>query len=111
MADDDESASLAVVTAPMPILTVPVANARSVDVSAVGLADDPEALPTSVLAFCAANAVSGTDPEVIDSEPPSTVPVTSTLGVPSRLSVLASSVVDEVTVVPGVTVTKSGMVG
>jgi hypothetical protein len=82
-----------------------------VDVSAVGLADDPLALPTSVLAFCAANAVRGTDPEVIDNEPPSTVPVTSTLGVPSRLSVLASSVVDDVTVVPGVTVTKSGMVG
>jgi hypothetical protein len=42
--------------------------------------------------------------------PPSTEPVMSTLGVPRRLSVEADSVVVELTVVPGVTVTKSGMV-
>lgn len=93
------------------MFTAPAENARSVDVSAVGLADDPLALPTSVLAACADNDGNVTDPGVMDNEPPSTVPVTSMLGVPSRLSVLASSVVDDVTVVPGVTVTKSGMVG
>ena len=100
---------MAVVTAPVPMFTVPVANARSVDVSAVTAALDPDALPTSVLAGWLAIAANCSDPLVTDSEPPSTVPVTSTLGVPSRLSVLASSVVDDVTVVPGVTVTKSGI--
>jgi hypothetical protein len=37
------------------------------------------------------------------------VPVMSTVGVPSRLSVDAESVVVDVTVVPGVTVTKRGI--
>ena len=57
-----------------------------------------------------ANLARVSEPSATESVPPSTEPVMSMLGVPRRLSVEADSVVVELTVVPGVTVTKSGMV-